>query len=175
MDTQADVARCACCEEALTGAFIRLWAETDLRVCYDCLDWMNGQRQLQVEPAGSTVHPVGHEPIFRVLDVTRALEHYRALGFRTELHDETYAFASLGDLTLHLALESGEGWPGYRPDSHMTSALYLHVEDADKLAEQWRRAGMTVHGPRNEDYGKREGQHVDPDGNLLRFGSPVRG
>jgi hypothetical protein len=32
---------------------------------------------------------------------------------------------------------------------------------------------MTVEGPRNEDYGKREGQHVDPDGNLIRFGSPI--
>lgn len=164
---------CACCEQPLSAGFVRLWPATDIRVCYDCLDWMNAQRDLQQRSA-SEVRVVGYEPIFRVLDVPAAAEHYQALGFRTELHDDTYAFASLGPLTLHLALEGGEGWPGYRPDGHMTSVLYLHVEDADRLAAQWREASMTVHGPMDEDYGKREGQHVDPDGNLLRFGSPIR-
>jgi hypothetical protein len=33
---------------------------------------------------------------------------------------------------------------------------------------------MTVLGPRDEDYGKREGQHVDPDGNVIKFDSPIR-
>jgi uncharacterized glyoxalase superfamily protein PhnB len=60
-----------------------------------------------------------------------------------------------------------------RPERHMTSVLYIHVEDADRLAADWRAAGATVDGPRNEDCGKREGQHVDPDGNLIRFGSPI--
>lgn len=118
---------------------------------------------------------LGYEPVFRVADVTRAIEHYQQLGFRTEVHDEGYAFAHLGQLTLHLARDGGDGWPGYHPASHMTSVLYLHVEDADELAADWRAAGMTVEGPRDEDYGKREGEHVDPDGNLLRFGSPIRG
>jgi uncharacterized glyoxalase superfamily protein PhnB len=120
------------------------------------------------------VRVVGHEPVFGVADVGRAAEHYRRLGFRTEHHDETYAFASFGNLTLHLARDPAT-WPGYGPDRHMTSVLYLHVEDADRLATDWRAAGAAVTGPRDEDYGKREGQHVDPDGNLIRFGSPVPG
>jgi hypothetical protein len=33
---------------------------------------------------------------------------------------------------------------------------------------------VDVVGPDDYDYGKREGSHVDPDGNLLRFGSPLR-
>jgi hypothetical protein len=28
-------------------------------------------------------------------------------------------------------------------------------------------------GPADYDYGKREGSHTDPDGNLIRFGSPT--
>jgi uncharacterized glyoxalase superfamily protein PhnB len=56
---------------------------------------------------------------------------------------------------------------------HLTGVLYIHVDDADQLAENWRKAGMDVTAPENEDYGKREGQHVDPDGNLIRFGSPI--
>jgi catechol 2,3-dioxygenase-like lactoylglutathione lyase family enzyme len=163
---------CANCEEPLTGGFVRLWPPTNFRVCYECIDWMNSQRALQLERSGGPVPVVGHEPVFRVSDVPRAVEHYQRLGFRTEHHDEGYAFAQLGNLTVHLAQDDAV-WPGYEPQHHMTSVLYLHVEDADRLAADWRAAGMAIHGPRNEDYGKREGQHVDPDGNLIRFGSPI--
>jgi len=68
--------------------------------------------------------------------------------------------------------ESGSG--DDNPDAHTTSALYIHVDVADELAADWRKAGMEVLGPENEGYGKREGQHVDPDGNLIRFGGPPR-
>jgi uncharacterized glyoxalase superfamily protein PhnB len=172
---EPEVLACACCEQPLAGSFIRLWPSTDIRVCYECLDWMNSQRALQIERSGGRrVQVVGHEPVFRVMDVARAVEHYQRLGFKTAYHDESYAFASLGLLTVHLAQDGGDGWPGYHPERHMTSVLYLHVEDADRLAADWRTAGARVEGPRDEDYGKREGQHVDPDGNLIRFGSPIR-
>ena len=36
------------------------------------------------------------------------------------------------------------------------------------------QAGIDVDGPRDEDYGKREGSITDPDGNVIRFGSPIR-
>jgi len=31
--------------------------------------------------------------VFRVLDLERAVDHYQRLGFATEDHDETFAFA----------------------------------------------------------------------------------
>jgi uncharacterized glyoxalase superfamily protein PhnB len=167
---------CACCEQPLTGGFVRLWPPTNVRVCYDCLDWMNSQRDLQVARSGGPVRVVGHEPVFRVGDIARAVEHYQRLGFRTEFHDETYAFAHFGNLTVHVAHDDACIWTDLQPvqpEQYMTSVLYIHVEDADRLAADWRAAGATVDGPRNEDYGNREGQHVDPDGNLIRFGSPV--
>lgn len=95
----------------------------------------------------------------------RAVDHYGRLGFATDYHDETYAFARWGNLVIHLAHDG-------HPDRHMTSVLYIHVDDVDELAADWRKAGMEVIGPENQDYGKREGQHVDPDGNLIRFGGP---
>jgi uncharacterized glyoxalase superfamily protein PhnB len=168
MSDMSAVFNCACCEQQLTGGFVRLWPDTNIRICYDCIDWMNSQRDLQTERSGGPVRVVGHEPVFTVIDVERAVEHYQRLGFRTEYHDETYAFAHFGNLTVNLAHDD-------RPEHHMTGILYIHVDDADRLAAAWRKAGMTVDGPRNEDYGKREGQHVDPDGNLIRFGSPIRG
>jgi uncharacterized glyoxalase superfamily protein PhnB len=42
------------------------------------------------------------------------------------------------------------------------------------VAEEWREAGIEVDGPRDEDYGKREGSITDPDGNVIRFGSAIR-
>jgi catechol 2,3-dioxygenase-like lactoylglutathione lyase family enzyme len=109
---------------------------------------------------------VGTEPIFTVTDVQRAVEHYQRLGFSTSFHDETYAFAHRDDLTIHLAHRDD-------PASEGTAALYLHVDDAEELAAEWRRAGVQVAGPEDFDYGKREGWHVDPDGNKIRFGSPL--
>jgi len=165
MSGEAQIPGCACCEKPLTAGFVKLWPATDIRICYDCLDWMNKQRALQLARSGGPVQVTGHEPVFRVTDVRRAVEHYQRLGFRTAYHDQTYAFASLGNLTLHLAHDDGT--------RHMTSVLYIHVEDADQLAASWRAAAVTVEGPRDEDYGKREGRHTDPDGNLIRFGSAI--
>ena len=70
---------------------------------------------------------VGHEPCFEVADVERAVGHYQLLGFTISYHDENYAFAHRDNLTIHLAhSEEPTTGPG---------ALYIHVEDADRLAE----------------------------------------
>jgi uncharacterized glyoxalase superfamily protein PhnB len=166
-DPRATVPTCACCEEPFTVGFVRLWPDTNIRVCYDCIDWMTSQRDLQIARSGGAVRVLGHEPIFRVRDLAQAAAHYQLLGFKTRFYDETYAFADFGNLTLHLTRSDD-------PSEHTTSALYIHVEDADRVAADWRAAGLAVDGPQNEDYGKREGQHVDLDGNLIRFGSPIR-
>ena len=100
-------------------------------------------------------------------DVERSVNHYQRLGFETSHHDETYAFAHRGDnLTIHLTQADGDAGP-------KVGSLYLHVDDADQLADEWRKAGLGVVGPEDTTYGKREGSHTDPDGNLIRFGSPV--
>jgi uncharacterized glyoxalase superfamily protein PhnB len=56
---------------------------------------------------------------------------------------------------------------------HRPGAAYLFVEDADELAAQWRAAGVRVHGPQDTEWGQHEGAVVDPDGNVIRFGSPI--
>jgi DNA-binding MarR family transcriptional regulator/catechol 2,3-dioxygenase-like lactoylglutathione lyase family enzyme len=108
-------------------------------------------------------------PIFPVRDLAAALAHYAALGFRTLAYEggDGYGFASRDGIDLHLAAHSG-------PDLHPASA-YLYVRDADALYEEWTRPGVAGHthpvGP--TAYKMREGSHVDPDGNLIRFGSPM--
>jgi hypothetical protein len=40
------------------------------------------------------------------------------------------------------------------------------------LAAEWASVKRTG-APADPDYGLRENWHIDPDGNLLRFGSPI--
>ena len=108
-------------------------------------------------------------PIFPVRDLAAALAHYAALGFRTIAYEDggEYGFAIRDGVDLHLAAHPG-------PDLH-PAAAYLYVRDADALYEEWTRPGVAGHthpvGP--TAYKLREGSHVDPDGNLIRFGSPM--
>jgi hypothetical protein len=159
-------AACSCCEKPV-DRWVTLWSHRDILICYECLDYLNARRQKQLEIHGGLKPLAGFDPIFKVIDVDRAVAHYQRLGFTTEYHNRTYAFAKWGNLVLHLALDDD-------PNPHMTSTLYLHVDDSDELTADWRKAGMEVTDPEDQDYGKREGCHVDPDGNLILFGSPVR-
>jgi catechol 2,3-dioxygenase-like lactoylglutathione lyase family enzyme len=105
-------------------------------------------------------------PVFPVADLDRALAHYASLGFRTSRHDDTYGFAAWRGLELHLAVV-----PDHDP-LRTAGAAFLHVPDADEVAAAWARVDRTG-SPVDTDYGIREGWHIDPDGNLLRFGSPL--
>jgi uncharacterized glyoxalase superfamily protein PhnB len=110
----------------------------------------------------------GFAAIFKVADVARSVAWFERAGFEVSLHDDTYAFAHRErDLTIHLAQAMDDDIAG-------NGALYLHCQDADRVADEWRQAGIEVEGPRDEPYGKREGAITDPDGNVIRFGGPVR-
>jgi len=153
---------CACCDLDKPNT-VSLHCHPDIALCSDCLEWLVRRRDKQDAAAGP-VRIVNDEPIFLVADVARALDHYTKLGFSTDSHDDTYAFAHRDDVTIHLAQADGQPTAGH---------VYLHVTDAVALADDWRKAGVAVVGPEDFDYGKREGSHVDPDGNVIRFGSPI--
>lgn len=157
---------CSCCGE--NKETVRLHDHKEIQVCYDCLDWLNRKRDKQIHGHGGGWMVAGFEPIFRVAEIPRATEHYARMGFEIDFHDDTYAFAHRDrDLTIHLTLAEGDEVAG-------AGVLYIHCEDAVEVADSWRKAGLEVVGPVDEDYGKREGSHVDPDGNFIRFGSPIR-
>ena len=126
-------------------------------------------------------------PVFPVRDLEAALAHYASLGFETSGSNggERYAFADRDGVHLHLA-EAHEHdhdhghEPGEEPEhDHRFAAVhvYLYVDDADALYAEWSRPGIggTTHHPCDRPYGLREGAHVDQDGNLLRFGSRLKG
>ena len=106
-------------------------------------------------------------PILAVHDLVAAMAHYERLGFAVrEYSGGGYAFAVRDGVELHL---------GVAPEHERhTSSAYLFVDDADELAAAWRAAGVEVHTPEDTEWGQHEGVAVDPDGNVIRFGSPMR-
>jgi catechol 2,3-dioxygenase-like lactoylglutathione lyase family enzyme len=158
---------CSCCSTSVDW-WVRLRSHPEIAICHNCLAGLNGQRdgQLQLMSGGWLI--AGFEPVFTVTDVQRSVAWYERAGFETSQHDEIYAFAHRPrDLTIHLAQATNDELPGH-------GRLYFHCSDADRVAEEWRAAGIDVDGPRDESYGKREGAITDPDGNVIRFGGPLR-
>jgi catechol 2,3-dioxygenase-like lactoylglutathione lyase family enzyme len=108
-------------------------------------------------------------PIFPVSDLDAALAYYRGLGFGARAwHGGGYGFVTYDGVEIHLG---GEPDLGTRPDRRATA--YLFVEDADALYQTWRAAGGDVRPPEDTEWGQHEGVLIDPDGNVIRFGSPM--
>jgi Ser/Thr protein kinase RdoA (MazF antagonist) len=144
------------------------------------------------EPAANRTRLLSFSPIFGVRDLARALAHYQSLGFDVEpsTGGDGYGFADRDGLSLHLALEQEHGHEhahhehAHHEDAHHEHAhheqagtAYLEVEDADALYDEWARPGIggLTRPVGNTAYKLREGSHIDPDGNVIRFGSPMPG
>ena len=160
---------CSCCENPVDESnSVQLLHNSNVKICADCLNWLNTQRERHVRAHSGGWSVTAHEPVFVVADMEMAADHYRKLGFHVTFHDDSYAFAEHGALNLHLELTEPDG---PRPGG---GVLYLHCTDADDCVDEWRKAGIEVSDPENKPWGKYEGDHMDPDGNVIRFGSPSR-
>ena len=108
-------------------------------------------------------------PIFPVSDLDAALAYYRGLGFGArQWHGGGYGFVTFDGAEIHLGVE-----PDLDTRADRRSTAYLFVEDADMLARTWLAAGGDVRLPEDTEWGRHEGALVDPDGNVIRFGSPM--
>jgi catechol 2,3-dioxygenase-like lactoylglutathione lyase family enzyme len=102
-----------------------------------------------------------------VSDLAAALAYYRGLGFGArEWTGGGYGFVTFDGAEIHLGAEPDLGT---RADRRATA--YLFVEDADVLAGAWLAAGGDVRLSQDTEWGQHEGALVDPDGNVIRFGS----
>ncbi|HLN04631.1 MAG TPA: VOC family protein [Acidimicrobiales bacterium] len=107
-------------------------------------------------------------PVFAVRDLSASLAHYQRLGFATQEYEGGgYGFATRDGIEIHLGLVP-EGDP-----RAIRSTAYVWVDDADDLAHAWRSAGADVRLPEDTEWGQHEGVLIDPDGNIIRFGSPI--
>lgn len=115
-------------------------------------------------------------PGFPTTDMARTIEHYQRLGFAFSAPGSavpparaSFAIGERDGVALHFALK-----PDHDPNRTATW-VYISVEDADELSAELDASGAGQgRAPRNTDYKMRELAHIDPDGNLLLFGSHLR-
>jgi hypothetical protein len=108
-------------------------------------------------------------PIFPTSDLEAMRSHYEALGFTVAVHAGGYATAARDGVQIHFRLEPELAAGAER------GAAYIGTDDADALHAEWRRAAVgETDDLFDPGFGVWESAHHDPDGNLLRFGSPLR-
>jgi catechol 2,3-dioxygenase-like lactoylglutathione lyase family enzyme len=104
-------------------------------------------------------------PFLRVADAEASAEWYAGLGFTVDWRHRfapglpLFVSMSNGEGQIFLSEHTGDAWPDV--------LLYLYVADVDAVASQYGRSVET------QEYGMREIELVDPDGNRLRLGTPV--
>src|SRR6478672_3541106 len=112
---------------------------------------------------------VGAAAVFVVSDVPTSIKHYHnALGFNVTFEygsPTLYACLCRDEVVLHLlAASETNRLPGH-------SGICVFVRDVDNVhAELTRRGANVIKPPQNYDYGMRDFDVVDPDGNHLVFG-----
>lgn len=103
-------------------------------------------------------------PILRVSDATAALPWYERLGFlkqwehRFEPGLPLFVEVARGEVRLFLSEHHG--------DAHPDGVVYLRLNDIDAIAAAFATTAEDT------EWGTRELQLRDPDGNRLRIGRP---
>jgi uncharacterized glyoxalase superfamily protein PhnB len=116
---------------------------------------------------------IGAATVFTVSDIAKSVEHYRdAFGFTVTFQYGTptfYVCLSRDEVDLHLlSAHETKRLPG-------NGAVCVFVKDVDSLhAELAARGAKVVKPPQNYDYGMRDFDVIDPDGNQLTFGMESR-
>jgi len=122
------------------------------------------------DQSGVAVAVSGFSPCFPATDMRAALAHYARLGFDVMPYSEgmAWAWVRFGVAEIHLFLKEDHD------PARTAAAADLAVEDCDALRRQWDATGVPgTSASYDTPYGMREAVHVDPDHNLIRFGSPL--
>ena len=112
---------------------------------------------------------VGAATVFVVSDITASIGYYRdTLGFAVTFqygNPASYACLCRDEVALHLlAAYRTKRLPG-------NGGLCVFVSDVDAVyAELAARGAKALNPPQNYDYGMRDFDVIDPDGNQLTFG-----
>jgi len=104
-------------------------------------------------------------PIMSTTDIARTVKFYEALGFAVQVQGD-FVMTRRDAVELFLSLR-----PDHDP-KRTAACVYIRVDDADALHARWEEAGIVgLRELRNTDYKMREFAVIDPDGNLMLYGS----
>lgn len=181
---------CGCCGRAMpANRLTQLGSTPAVRICAGCALWAarRGARRPDLRRLGRIAAAVRQRlltrssrqresfvrvaiPILPSADFERTMEFWRQLGFEIVERHPGYLVTAAGDIEVHFSQDRDPalaGVPG-------AGRAFIHVRDAAALHEKLRSVGVDDLGPvEDQDYGLREFAVTDPDGNLIRFGSPV--
>lgn len=128
------------------------------------------RRTIEVLPG----HIQSVAPGLPTTDMARTVEHYSRLGFTfsapgsDSVVGARFAIAERDGVQLHFAVKQDHD------PTRTATWIYLGVDDADRIAAEFAAAGVEVRlAPHDTDYKMRELAYIDPDNNLLLFGSPL--
>src|SRR5262245_50711864 len=116
---------------------------------------------------------VGAATVFVVSDMAKSIEHYQdALGFKVTFQygqPTSYSCLCRDEVALHLlAAHETTRLPG-------NGAICIFVRDVDLIhAELIEHGARVIKPPKDYDYGMRDFDVVDLDGNHLTFGMESR-
>ena len=109
-------------------------------------------------------------PTLPARDIDSTVEYYERLGFELVARypgEQTYAIVRRDDAELHFyefPVDPKENLAG----------CYLRIADAGGLHAEWLAVGIEILQPLTETgHGLREFAIADPNGNLLKIGSPI--
>jgi catechol 2,3-dioxygenase-like lactoylglutathione lyase family enzyme len=110
-------------------------------------------------------------PTLPARDLDETIAFYARLGFALERRypEHGYAVLSRGAMELHFFAHDHVD-PG-----HSHAGCYLRVDDAGALHAEWATSGVQpLSAVEDRPWRMREFAVVDPSGNLLRVGQPLR-
>jgi catechol 2,3-dioxygenase-like lactoylglutathione lyase family enzyme len=115
-------------------------------------------------------------PIWPAADIEATKAFWERLGFSSRVHQLDYLIVwrePVAEIHFYRDRQGGPTWPDH--------GAYLRVADADAWRRAFAAAGLPDEGvPRltgieDKPWGMREFALVDPNGHLLRVGTPLPG
>lgn len=104
-------------------------------------------------------------PILPTTDLARTETFYRRLGFSISRHSDEFIMTARDAIEIAFSLN-----PQHDPKT-TAGCIYVRVTDSDALHELWN--GIEGVGrPKDQAYKMRDLPVIDPDNNLILFGSP---
>ena len=182
--------QCGCCGRALPARRLtELMSTPGVYICSGCARW--AARRASRLPALRRVarraaqdvggYLVGDRrrtfrtaiPILPSADLDRTIAFWTPVGFKVVERFDGYLVTHADGVELHFTVDTG-GDPSDDAAAVRPAAAFVHVKDALALWKRLRSADVAGVGRvEYRDYGLREFAVTDPDGNRVRFGSPV--
>jgi len=113
-------------------------------------------------------------PILTSTDLDQTSRYWHVLGFEVVERHDGYLVTHAHGVEIHFSRDADtdpRSAPTVQPD---VPVLFLHVHDAAAFWKQLKDQDLGGVGPvQDKDYGLREFEITDPDGNRIRIGSPI--